>query len=212
LTTESKASTQTRSCNARYITPASVETELHEHTPDLVPFQQELIEALDIPRSLLGQSNVVDIRIAYAKYSGFITAQEMVFQMVRDKTWKLKFPNTHELRAIFISKSSWYGGYKLFSKLDKHSDMKKWLEGDPTIGNVELWGTEKGRYTFTDLGNYLEENGDASVGSKEKGKGKGKGKDKRKAAGSVSEGTDKKREKKKKKKKAPQIDQESSGS
>jgi hypothetical protein len=128
-----------------------------------------------------------------------------MFQMVRDKTWMLKAPPAKDLRGIFISKSSWYAGYQLFAKLDKNSDMKKWLEGDSDMENAELWGKDKGRYTFTDLRKYLEENRDVEK-VRGKVKGKEKVKEKRKAAGSVSEGS----KKEKKKKKKAQIDENSS--
>ena len=75
-----------------------------------------------------------------------------------------------------------------------HSDMKSWLEGNSCIGNAELWGKDRTKYTFKDLKVYLMEKGDLDSEGKVKAKGKGK----RKAAGSVSEGTSKRREKKKK--------------
>ena len=135
-----------------------------------------------------------------------------MYQMLRAKTWTLKSPSAGDLIGIFSSRSGWYGNYTLFSKVEKHPDMKKWLEGKSDMGNEELWGKARTRYTFKDLKVYLEQHGDdLEEGDKGKGKGKGKGKvkAKRKAAGSVSEGNVKKREKKKKK---IQSDEESSSS
>jgi len=207
-TDEVKPSSQQGSRQSHRAKPA---LESHEATPDLDSFQRQLIDTLEIPDSVLARHNVTDLRIAYAKYLAYNNAHSKVVQMIQDGSWKIKSPSAADLIGLFTSKSCWYGGYTMFSEVDKHSDMKLWLEGKSNVGNVELWGKEKTRYTFKDLKAYLAENGDLDL---EKGKGKGKErgkvKGKRKAAGSVSEGSGKKKEKKKKK--ALQYDEESSSS
>jgi hypothetical protein len=198
-------------------------TETQDATPDLDAFQLELVNVLGIPSSLIVRSNVTDLRLAYAKYLGYTKAQSLKYQMLRDKTWMLKNPSDGDIIGIFASRSGWYGSYTLFAGAESHSDMKKWLEGNSDIGDAELWGKAKMRYTFKDLRTYLEQHGHDLEGGGDKGKGKGKGKGKekekgkgkekekgkRKAAGSISEGHVKKRDKKKKK---AQSDEESSGS
>ena len=174
------------------------ETESHEATGVLNAYQRQLIEILEIPDSVLARHNVTDLHIAYAKYMAYIDAQSKMFQMIRDGEWDndVKSPSGAELIGLFVAKSSWYAGYNVFPVVDNHPDMKSWLEGNSCIGNAELWGKDRTKYTFKDLKAYLMEKGDLDSEGKVKAKGKGKGK--RKAAGSVSEGTSKRREKKKK--------------
>ena len=210
-----KPTTQSKSCKVSRDMRASVETEAEEATPDLSAFQLELVNILGIPSSLIARHNVTDIRLAYAKYLGYNKAQQLVFQMLRDKMWMIKAPSSGDLIGIFVSRSGWYGRYTLFGEAEKHAELKEWLEGKSDMGDAELWGRGRTRYTFKDLREYLELHADDLEEEGDKGKGKAKAKvkakvkGKRKAVGSVSEGNVKKRDKKKKQ---TQSDEESSDS
>ncbi|KAK2464061.1 hypothetical protein APHAL10511_003931 [Amanita phalloides] len=83
--------------------------------------------------------------------------------------------------------------HKLFKNLADYPEMQMWLEGgDDAPDDVELWGTEKTSYTFSDLGAYMEKE-DKTRAKKGKGKeNKGDNKGKK---------SNKKNEKKKDKKK-----------
>ena len=185
---------------ARQVTPTATE----ETIPEFDEYQQQLIEVLEIPDCLLTHHNVMELRVAYRKYLGHNDAQKRMYQMMGEKTWKLKIVTAMEVVSIFTSKSTWYNGYDLFAQLDKVPEVKDWLEGKSEVGDVELWGKSKARYTFKDLKAYFVRN----CVDFEKEKGKGKGKRRRKAARSVSEGTSKRREKKKKKKTSEDKDEE----
>jgi hypothetical protein len=202
--TQLKKSKTLRVTPARQVTPAARE----ETIPEFDEYQQQLIEALEIPDCLLTRHNVTELRVAYRKYLGHNDAQKRMYQMMGEKTWKLKIATAMELVSIFTSKSTWYDGYDLFAQLDKVPEVRDWLEGKSEVGDVELWGKSKARYTFTDLKAYFVRNGVDFEKEKGKEKGKGKGKRKRKAARSVSEGTSKRREKKKKKKTSEDEDEE----
>lgn len=124
--------------------------------------------------------------MAYQKYLAYKDAQKKMHDMIRKGTWKIKPATNIELITVFIARSSWYQDYRLLELVDKHHEVKDWLEGKPGKLDVELWGKSKTRYTFKDLKAYFERKG-VDV----------KGKGKRKAAGSVGEGTGKKKKKKK---------------
>ena len=52
-------------------------------------FQTELIEALNIPLSLVTRPKMVDVHLAYVKYKAFHHAQLEHYCMVTEKTWVL---------------------------------------------------------------------------------------------------------------------------
>ena len=82
---------------------------------------------------------------------------------------------------------------KLFSKIAQYPDMQKWLRGDDDAHpSYDIWGEEKGSYTWGDLAQWLEEKG-------KNGKTKqGKVKEGKKKKDDNEEDTSKKSKKKKK--------------
>ena len=129
---------------------------------------------------------------SYLKYQVALQAVATLARKVKDGDWQGKKPAELEVVDLVISRSIWYSHYKrLFPKVSQnYPDMLEWLkESVNAPADMEIWGKEKGVYTYSDLVEWLEE--------KEKsGKGKGK-KDK----GNNAKNTTKEDEGKKTKKK-----------
>jgi hypothetical protein len=119
--------------------------------------QTQLVALLEIPAALITRPKAVDLRLAYAKYQGYLKAQADMFVMIAEGTWTLKTLTGDELIEVFVSKSVWHANYrKLFPKVAKHAALLRWLQGGagaPT--NVEIFGAEKQTFNFRDLGKVL---------------------------------------------------------
>jgi hypothetical protein len=158
-----------------------------EHS--LGSFQTELIEALNIPLSLVTRPKIVDVHLAYAKYKAFHHAQLELYRMVAAGTWVLRSPSTDDLIQIFVSKSVWYDNYvKVFPTAKTFPLLLEWLEkpydlstanDDLSELNIRIFGVDKSTYTFANLKTAIQDL--KARDKKGKGKGMGKGKGKRKA-------------------------------
>jgi len=131
--------------------------------------QQQIIAYLNISAMLTSRPKFVEIRVAYAKYLGVLSAQKDMNHMIADGIWPFKVLNADTLVEIFVSKSVWYSHYiKIFPRAQKFPELLKWLEsgeGAPSGGSI--FGVEKQTYTFKDLKNVLEVL-EANVHKKEK--------------------------------------------
>jgi hypothetical protein len=116
--------------------------------------KDDLITALAIPASLTTHSKSTDLRLAYAKYQGFLHAQAEMYHMIKKGTWALRTPTTDELIEVFVSRSVWHDKYcKIFPKVNNHPQIEKWLKNDgvDVPPNTEVFGFEKQSYNFKDL-------------------------------------------------------------
>ena len=73
-------------------------------------------------------------------------------------TWHIQQPTSDEIVVLFISKSSWPENYmKLFPQAETFEDLVDWLKQSADAPmNMELWGVEKGLYSFKDLGDLCQ--------------------------------------------------------
>ena len=80
-------------------------------------------------------------------------------------------PTQADIVGIFKGKTQWHLTYaKTFPKLSDYPDVVAWLEDrDDKLSDIELWGTEKKTYGFSDLAEWLENDG---MGKIQKNKGK----------------------------------------
>jgi len=143
-------------------------------------FRDQLITALDIPLSLVERpSGAIDMRDAWAKFQAHKEAISLLRTLRRDGNWALRKPTGDEMIECFVSKSSWHDHYrKLFPEAETFPVLVDWLNQDGKApSSLDLWGVDKGRYSFKDLEALL---GRLRV--------KRDRKEKRKAHGSVDEG------------------------
>jgi len=77
--------------------------------------------------------------------------------MKANGVWHIRKPVSDEIVELFVSKSSWHEHYtKLFPQAEKHKALFDWLEqGEEAPTNFDLWGVEKGLYSFKDLRELL---------------------------------------------------------
>jgi hypothetical protein len=143
------------------------------------------VALLKISAKLVIRPATVDLRLAYAKYLGYLDAYAKMYQIITDGSWTLKTLTNVELIEVFVSKSVWHGSYsKLFPKVKTFPPLKKWLEGGPDApSNMDVFGVEKQLYTFKDLKDVLEN-------LEERAK-----KTKRKVSDTVQKGSSKRKEK-----------------
>jgi hypothetical protein len=136
--------------------------------------QSEIIALLNISPTLTTRPKMVDLRLVYAKYQGYICAQSDMHCMIKASTWTLDPVLNDELIEIFVSKSVYHANYaKLFPQVHHYPQLLAWLKGDSESG-VDIFGFQKSAYTFKDLKMVLEEPGSGGNGSSSRGKGKRK--------------------------------------
>jgi hypothetical protein len=125
------------------------------------------------------------LHVAYEKYKAYLEACRVYEGKVADGSWTGRKLTGVDLIQLFVSKSYWHSHVKpLFSKVQNHPEMIKWLEREKDrLSDEVLWGYKKGTYQFKDLKAYLEQK------EKKKGKGKAKVNDEK------SEGSSKKKKK-----------------
>lgn len=118
----------------------------------------QIIAALDIPLSLTSRPKAVHLRLAYAKYKGYLKAQADMHRMMKEGVWTFKTLTADELVEIFVSRSVWHASYrKLFPKVQSYPALLQWLENTSDgPSNVEVFGVEKQSYTFKDLQNFFD--------------------------------------------------------
>jgi len=124
---------------------------------DSSSLQEQIIALLNIPESLTERGRSGDIRLAYAKYKGFVQAQSDMQKMKSDGTWTLGTVSVDTLIKVFSSKSVWYSHHaKYFPQVTKYPNLMQWLENGPNSKSThEVWGSEKTSYTFVDLKDLL---------------------------------------------------------
>jgi hypothetical protein len=151
----------------------------------------QIMTALDIPVHF---SDCTDrgIQAAFQKWKVVLAAIQRYKSMESDGTWLLAKQSDTDIVQLCIGKSFWYSHYQnKFKKVANHPMLVKWLNGeDDASSDLELWGTEKTSYNFTDLEKWLQEKESSDTesisGYQKKGKGKtkendkGKGKEKEK--------------------------------
>ena len=118
----------------------------------------EIVSLLQISPALTTRPKVVDLRLAYSKYTAHLRAQSEMHRMISDGTWPLEPVSTDDLIEIFVSKSVYHASYqKLFSKAQEYPQIIAWLLNDhdsPT--SYDIFGLQKSVYTFKDLKAVLE--------------------------------------------------------
>jgi hypothetical protein len=141
--------------------------------------RKELISLLNIPEHLTTDVKNPGIRVYYAKYKACLLAQETLNQMIQNGSWSGKKPSQTQIITLFTCKSMWHGYMApAFQDINSHPELKDWLENRADgPSDAEVWGRDKGTYSFKDL----KEEKNRRQGRTEKGKGKmnekGKGKD-----------------------------------
>jgi hypothetical protein len=128
---------------------------------------ENLLNRLDsagftIDRSLFSGVNPT-LQVIYKCWIAGNNLMSEVETMVNNREWPRelgKSPNQTEIIGLFIAKTTWHYSYvKLIPHALAYPDMKAWLEEDPdSISDLELWGfAPRGRYTMTQLENWLDE-------------------------------------------------------
>jgi hypothetical protein len=178
-------------------------------------FKEKLVRILQVPTELANHTDK-GLADAWMKYKAYLDATKKL-----DDLWgagKLvnvfdRKPTQTDLKNLFKGKTQWHDTFqKTFPKLGDYPEMIAWLEDDEDKQqDVDLWGIKKVNYTFADLKEWLENNGEGlqiddssseevvlrsrdkkmkgkeKAGTKSPSKGKGKekakGKGKKRAAG-----------------------------
>lgn len=136
--------------------------------------QSDIIVLLNISPALTTRPKMVDLRLAYAKYQGYLRAQSDMHHMIKASTWTLDPVSSDELIEIFVSRSVYRANYvKLFPQARNYPELLAWLKGDLESG-VDIFGLQKSVYTFKDLRMVLGEPGSGGNGSSSHGHGKRK--------------------------------------
>lgn len=157
--------------------------------PGADSFKKDILIQLGISPEL---SNRTDhgLHHAYEKYKAYLQACKTYGEMTVNKSWVGGRLTGADIIQLFISKSYFHSHYKkFFSKVSNYPDMVDWLEGNPNaLADGDLWGEEKGSYTFKDLEKYMEKH--ETMKKKKK-----KGKDDKGEGGSRKPGDKKKKKK-----------------
>ena len=119
---------------------------------------QHIIALLNIPPSLTIRSKTTELRVAYAKYKGFLTAQNKMRHMISEGTWTLGNVKFQTLVEIFVSRSVWHASYaKLFPEVGKYPLLVKWLENqEDAPPSSDIFVVPRANYSFKDLKEALE--------------------------------------------------------
>jgi hypothetical protein len=142
--------------------------------------KEELIAALDIDLDLCdeeaGDNGLIH---SYSKWKAIKAA----YRKMQGMSWNGPKPTYGTIIALFVSTSMFYSHYKYFNDAVKHPEMLEWLEGRQNgPSDIDIWGREKSRYTFSDLIKWLKEAGSGtdfdSDDDEKKKRRKGKGKSK----------------------------------
>ena len=167
----------------------------------------EIATILAIPAHWLrdpgNQDHDADLHTNYQKYQTVLNAVSTLTKLIKSGEWKGRKPAEIDIIDKVVSKSMWYSHHrKLFSKIAQYPDMQKWLRGDDDAPpSYDIWGEEKGSYTWGDLAQWLEEKGKrgkAKQGKAKEGKAKEeKAKEEKKKKDDYEEDTSKKSKKKK---------------
>jgi hypothetical protein len=136
----------------------------------------EIISLLQISPAVTTRPKVVDLRLAYSKYTAYLRANSEMLRMINDSTWPYpeKLP-TDDLVEVFVSRSVFHASYqKLFSRAQEHPQILAWLLNDhDSPSSYDIFGVQKSVYTFRDLKRVL----DSADGGGSSSKGKRKASD-----------------------------------
>ena len=145
----------------------------------------EILDQLGLSPELCNRTDG-GLRHAYEKYKAYLQACKNYGEMTANKSWVGDRLTGADIIQLFISKSYFHSHYKkYFSKVSNYPDMVDWLEGSPNAPSDEdLWGEEKGNYTFKDLEKFIGEHEKKKMmKKKEKGDKSDKGEGGSKKAG-----------------------------
>lgn len=151
------------------------------------PFKDKLIAALEIPVELTDHKDI-DLAYAWQKYKACLKAISTCNSLWGSTEFRQLFdrkPTQADIISVFKGKTQWHLTYsKIFPKLAEYPAMVSWLENsNDKLSDFELWGVEKAVYGFSDLSEWLDNDGVGLRGAgkgKEKEVAKGKAKDKEK--------------------------------
>jgi hypothetical protein len=165
--------------------------------PTHSPYRAKIISALNIPLELTDHRDL-DLGYAWKKYKAClvaITACNVLWDGNKLREIFDRKPTQADIISVFKGKTQWHLTYaKAFPKLSGYPEMVSWLEdSDEKLSDLELWGTVKSTYTFSDLLEWLANGGvglrkmETDIGETQKGKEKEKEKEKRKGKGKEKE-------------------------
>ena len=126
--------------------------------PGATSFKKGILLQLGISPELAERTDG-GLRHAYEKYVAYLEACKTYGKMIADKSWVGEKLTGVDLIQLFVSKSYFHSHYrKFFSKVSNYPDLADWLEGSSSAPSDEdLWGEEKGSYSFKDLERFMEE-------------------------------------------------------
>ena len=173
------------------------------------PCKAKLIASLGISVELTDH-NDINLGYAWQKYKTCLKAIETCKSLWQSRQLREVFdqkPTQAHIIGVFKGKTQWHLTYaKAFPKLAEYSAMVSWLEdSDDKLSDFELWGVEKSAYGFSDLLEWLNNDGVSLSNARSKEKGKGKEKEKEKEKGKGKRRKDKGKEKDKCKDKAKEV-------
>lgn len=167
----------------------SVSGAIIAHTDN--PFKNKLIGALGIPPELANHADN-NLHFAWQKYKAFLAAcrscDELWTARKLDGLFDRK-PSKTDIIGVFKGKTQWHVTYaKAFPKVSAYPNMVDWLE-DKTdkLSDVELWGATRPTYGFSELLEWLGNNGQGLADSGSGSEGEIRGKELRKAKGKAKE-------------------------
>src|SRR6266581_829638 len=147
----------------------------------LTPPELNIVNILNIDVQITKQVAPIYLKDYYRKYSTLVSILPKVHSAAwqhPDSEWEGKPPAEHEVVEMFIGKSTWHDSLQpKFSCVIQHfSEIKKWLEDDPTRQlTKQLWGHEEDQpfklkelQIWMDNSGFLDDKG--SKGSKGKAK------------------------------------------
>lgn len=156
-------------------------------------YYKQLREHLEIPAHLADRSEK-SLRFSYTKYMAY---QKAILTLKRKwENKELPFeqqPTREHVIETMQSKTFWYDYIrKYFLQVSNYPKMVEWLEDrEDGPSDIEVWGVQKEKYLFGDLGEYLENKGEGlseeiAGGSGKPDKGKKKAADESGGGGSKS--------------------------
>ncbi len=79
--------------------------------------------------------------------------------MRQERSWKCKeVPSRTDVINLFVAKTTWHAFYATrIPAAEQHEEMCAWLAQEPDcMGDEELWGEDKDKYTMADLERWLD--------------------------------------------------------
>lgn len=173
------------------------------------PYKDKLIASLGIPVELTDH-NDLNLGYAWQKYKACLKAIETCNSLWQSKQLREVFdrkPTQADIISVFKGKTQWHLTYaKAFPKLAEYPVMVSWLEdSDDKLSDFELWGVEKSAYGFSDLLEWLNNDGVGLSNARFKEKEKERDKELEKGKRKDKEGKDKRKGKDKGKGKAKEV-------